>query len=206
MYLNVRELGAQVETAVRTGLHGFLSQDVAAAEQVMTGDDKLNRRQLGIEDQCIALIAREQPVARDLREIMTSIKVASNLERIGDHAVHLAKATKRLAGNPYHESVATIRQMGEEGATMIHLAVDAFMSQDGVKARQVAALDDRIDAMHDGLIEELLRTMHENDRQIEMATSLLFVSRFLERLGDHVVNICEWVVYGAEGRHVELNK
>jgi phosphate transport system protein len=96
--------------------------------------------------------------------------------------------------------------MGEQGAGMVHAAVDAFMSQDGVRAREVAQLDDNIDGMHDALIEELLRTMHENDKQIEMATSLLFVSRFLERLGDHVVNICEWIVYGAEGTHVELNK
>jgi phosphate transport system protein len=79
------------------------------------------------------------------------------------------------------------------------------MGQDSGKARAVALLDDNIDGMHDALIGELLRTMHENDAQIEMATSLLFVSRFLERLGDHVVNICEWIVYGAEGTHVELN-
>ncbi|MBN1838019.1 MAG: phosphate signaling complex protein PhoU [Spirochaetales bacterium] len=205
MYFNVLKLGTQVEAAVREALTGFLAQDVSVAEKILAGDEDINELQLSIEDQCVALIAREQPVARDLREIMTSIKVASNLERIGDHAVHLAKATKRLAGTPYHGTVATIREMGEQGAAMVHAALDAFMSQDGGKAREVAALDDGIDAMHDALIEELLRTMHESDEQVEMATSLLFVSRFLERLGDHVVNICEWIVYGAEGTHVELN-
>ena len=206
MYLSVLRLGTHVEGAVRQGLTGFLAQDVAVAEQIFAGEEGINQLQLDIEDQCVALIAREQPVARDLREIITSIKVASNLERIGDHAVHLAKATRRLAGRPYHPSVTEIRTMGEEGIRMTHEAMDAFMAQDGDKARRVARQDDVIDGIHDSLIDELIRTMHESEEQIEMATSLLFVSRFLERLGDHVVNICEWIVYGAEGRHVELNE
>jgi phosphate transport system protein len=205
MCLAVLKLGTHVEGAVRKALAGFLDQDVPVAEQILAGDDVVNRMQLAVEDMCVSLIAREQPVAGDLRRIVATTKVASNLERIGDHAVHLAKATKRLAGTPYHGSVVTIRKMGEQGAAMVHSAVDAYMSGDGKTAREVAALDDKIDSMHGALIEELLRTMHENEQQIEMATSLLFVSRFLERLGDHVVNICEWIVYGAEGAHVELN-
>ena len=205
MYLRVLKLGTNVEGAVSKALAGFLTQDVSVADEILAADELINRMQLGIEDQCVELIAREQPVARDLREIVTSIKVASNLERIGDHAVHLAKATKRLAGRRYHESIGQLRVMGEQGIRMIHESVDAFMGQNGEKARAVAREDDKIDGIHDLLIDELLRTMHENEEQIEMATSLLFVSRFLERLGDHVVNICEWIVYGAEGTHVELN-
>lgn len=203
-YGKVFELGRQVEEAVRQALAAFLAQDTAAAGRILEGEETINRMQLAIEDECVTLIAREQPVARDLREIITSIKVASNLERVGDHAAHLAKATIRLAGRPYHGSVGQIRTMGEQGIRMVREGLDAFMAQDAAAARAVARLDDTIDGIHDRLIEELIRTMHESEEQIEMATSLLFVSRFLERLGDHVVNICEWTVYGAEGIHVEL--
>lgn len=205
MYQAVLELGRRVEQAVRSGLQAFLAQDTTVAERILAGDEAINRMQLAIEDRCVTLIAREQPVARDLREIITSIKVTSNLERIGDHAVHLAKATIRLAGRPYHASIGQIRTMGEQALQMVTGALAAFMNQDADAARAVARQDDLIDGIHDRLIEELIRTMHESEEQIEMSTSLLFISRFLERLGDHVVNICEWVVYGAEGTHVELN-
>jgi phosphate transport system protein len=203
--LSVMRLGSYVEEALRRSLAALSEQDVAQAEKILSEDVKINKLQLEIEDCCVGLIAREQPVARDLREIMTTIKVASNLERAGDLAVHLAKATKRLAGKPYIGPFKDIHKMAEIGIGMVHDAVEAFASQDGAKAREVAGRDDQIDSIHDTLIQELLATMHKNEEQIEMSTSLLFISRFLERLGDHVVNICEWVVYGAEGTHVDLN-
>jgi phosphate transport system protein len=203
--LSVTKLGSYVEEALRKALTALSNQNVRQAELILAEDVKINELQLEIEDCCVSLIAREQPVARDLREIMTTIKVASNLERVGDLAVHLAKATKRLAGRPYIGSFKDIHKMAEIGIGMVHDAVDAFSGQDGTKAREVALRDDQIDSIHDALIQELLASMHKDDEQIEMSTSLLFISRFLERLGDHVVNICEWVVYGAEGTHVDLN-
>jgi phosphate transport system protein len=205
LVLSVMKLGSNVEEALRRALAALSEQNVLEAERILSEDARINRLQLEIEDRCVGLIAREQPVARDLREIMTTIKVASNLERVGDLAVHLAKATKRLAGRPYIGLFQDIHRMAEIGIGMVHDAVEAFAGQDGAKAREVAGRDDRIDSIHAALIEELLVTMHENEQQIEMSTSLLFISRFLERLGDHVVNICEWVVYGAAGIHVDLN-
>jgi phosphate transport system protein len=203
--LSVMKLGSYVEEALRKALAALSDQNVQQAEIILAEDVKINKLQLEIENCCVSLIAREQPVARDLREIMTTIKVASNLERVGDLAVHLAKATKRLAGRPYIGPFKDIHKMAEIGIDMVHDSVDAFTGQDGAKAREVARRDDQIDSIHDALIQELLASMHKDDEQIEMSTSLLFISRFLERLGDHVVNICEWVVYGAEGTHVDLN-
>jgi phosphate transport system protein len=205
LVLSVMRLGSYVEEALRRALSALNDQDVPHAERILSEDERINKLQLEIEDCCVGLIAREQPVARDLREIMTTIKVASNLERAGDLAVHLAKATKRLAGKPYNASFQEIRKMGEIGIGMVHDGVDAFAGRDGAKAREVARRDDSIDSIHDALIQELLARMHENEEQIEMSTSMLFISRFLERLGDHIVNICEWVVYGTEGIHVDLN-
>jgi phosphate transport system protein len=203
--LSVVQLGSYVEEALWKALAALSEQNVPQAELVLSEDARINDLQLEVEDCCVGLIAREQPVARDLREIMTAIKVASNLERVGDLAVHLAKATKRLAGKQYLDSFKEIHKMAEIGIGMVHDALDAFTAQDGIRAREVAGRDDQIDRIHDALIQELLATMHKDDEQIEMSTSLLFISRFLERLGDHVVNICEWVVYGSEGTHVDLN-
>jgi phosphate transport system protein len=205
LVFNVMKLASYVEEALKSSLAALSEQDVPRAEKILSDDARINKLQLEIEDCCVSLIAREQPVAGDLRELMTTIKVVSNLERAGDLAVHLAKATKRLAGSPYIGSFQDIHKMAEIGIGMIHDAVEAFANRDGAKAREVAGRDDRIDSIHDALIQELLATMHKNEEQIEMSTSLLFVSRILERLGDHVVNICEWVVYAAEGAHVDLN-
>jgi len=126
LVLSVMQLGSRVEEALRRALTALSEQDVPQAEKILAEDIKINKLQLEIEDCCVGLIAREQPVARDLREIMTTIKVASNLERAGDLAVHLAKATKRLAGKPYIGSFQDIHKMAEIGIGMVHDAVDAF--------------------------------------------------------------------------------
>ncbi len=204
--LKVLKLGTYVEGALKKSLNALMEQDVKAADEIMVEDEVINRMQLEIEDECVGMIAREQPVAGDLREIMTTIKVVSNLERIGDHAVHLAKATKRLAGQPYHNSIQKIKKMAEIGIQMVHDGVDAYVRKDNEKARAVAKADDGIDEIHDALITELLDAMRERKQPVEMSTSLLFVSRFMERLGDHMASICEWIVYGIEGEHVELNQ
>jgi phosphate transport system protein len=204
--LKVLKLGTYVEGALKKALNALMEQDVKAADEIMVEDDVINQMQLEIEDECVGLIAREQPVAGDLREIMTTIKVVSNLERIGDHAVHLAKATKRLAGQPYHSSIRKIKKMAEIGIQMVHDGVDAYVNKDNERARAVAKQDDEIDEIHDALVTELLDAMRESEQSVEMSTSFLFVSRFMERLGDHMASICEWVVYGIEGEHVELNQ
>jgi phosphate transport system protein len=202
----VLKVGTYVEGALKKALNALIEQDVKAADEIIAEDEVINQMHLDIEDKCVGTIAREQPVAGDLREIMTTIKVVSNLERIGDHAVHLAKATKRMAGHPYHSSIYKIKKMAEIGIQMVHDGVEAYVNKDSVTARAVAKNDDQIDQIHDELIQELLDAMRHSDRPVEMSTSLLFLSRFMERLGDHMASICEWIVYGAEGKHVELNQ
>jgi phosphate transport system protein len=202
--LCVLRIGTYVEGALKKALTALLEQDVETADEIIAEDEVINQMHMSLEDTCIEMIAREQPVARDLREIMKTVKVASNLERIGDHAVHLAKATKRMAGQPYHSSIERIKKMAEIGIQMVHDGVDACVRKDSVKARLVAKRDDELDELHNSLVLELLDAMRSGDR-VEMATSLIFLSRFMERLGDHMVNICEWIVYGVEGNHVELH-
>jgi len=206
LYLTVVKMGSYVESALRKAMNAFVNQDSVLADQIINEDEEINSLHLSIEDQCISLIAREQPVAHDLREIMTSTKVASNLERIGDHAVHLAKITKRLADRKYTRQIDDFQKMADVGITMLHNAVDVYLNQDSSRAREVSKDDDTIDDIHARLIMSLLQEMNKDEIDPEELTSFLFLGRFLERLGDHVVSICEWVVYGADGAHVELNR
>jgi phosphate transport system protein len=144
-------------------------------------------------------------VARDLRELVTVFKVTDNLERAGDHAVHLAKAAIKLSGEPPFRQIERLCRMAEIECGMIKDAVDAYLNQDADAARRAAAEDDKVDAEHKQTVREVLELIRERPDQVERASRLLASSGFLERLGDHMTNICEAVVFMVEGRHVELN-
>ena len=180
-------------------------QNVELAREVKASDELINALQLKIEDQAAVLIATQQPVARDLRELVTVFKVTDNLERAGDHAVHLAKAAIKLSGEPPFRQIERLVQNGRDRVRMIRGAVDAYLNQDAERRGGSAAEDDEVDAEHKQMVREVLELMRERPDQVERASRLLASSGFLERLGDHMTNICEAVVFMVEGRHVELN-
>jgi len=202
---DVLAMGTRVEESLRKALEALKGQNVDLAQEVKASDEIVNALQLKIEDQAAVLIATQQPVARDLRELVTVLKVTDNLERAGDHAVHLAKAAIRLSGEPPFRQIDRLCRMAEVGCEMIRGAVDAYLNQNAEAARKVASADDLIDAEHKQLVREVLELMREKPDQVERASRLLTTSGFLERLGDHMTNICEAVVFLVEGRHVELN-
>ena len=202
---DVLAMGTRVEENLRKALEALKDQNVELAQEVKASDELINALQIKIEDQAAVLIATQQPVARDLRELVTVFKVTDNLERAGDHAVHLAKAAIKLAGEPPFRQIERLCRMAEIECEMIRGAVDAYLNQDADEARRVAAIDDAVDAEHKQLINEVLELMRERPDQIERASRLLTTSGFLERLGDHMTNICEAIVFMVEGRHVELN-
>jgi phosphate transport system protein len=202
---DVLAMGTRVEESLRKALEALKGQDVDLAREVKASDELVNALQLKIEDQAAVLIATQQPVARDLRELVTVFKVTDNLERAGDHAVHLAKAAIKLAGEPPFRQVDRLVKMAEIECGMIRGAVNAYLNQDAAEARKVAALDDSVDAEHKQLVNEVLELMRERPDQIQRASRLLTTSGFLERLGDHMTNICEAIVFMVEGSHVELN-
>jgi phosphate transport system protein len=202
---DVLAMGTRVEENLRKATEALKTQNVDLAQEVKVSDELINALQLKIEDQAAVLIATQQPVARDLRELVTVLKVTDNLERAGDHASHVAKAAIKLAGEPPFRQIDRLCRMSDIECEMIHGAVDAFLNQDADKARIVASMDDKIDAEHKQMVNEVLELMREHPEQVERASKLLNTSGFLERLGDHMTNICEAVVFMVEGRHVELN-
>ncbi|WP_020612350.1 phosphate signaling complex protein PhoU [Sediminispirochaeta bajacaliforniensis] len=201
----ILKMGAFVEEAVRKSMQCMLDQDINLADKVIRDDEIINNLELKIQDTLTLLIATEQPVAGDLRHVITSLKIVTQLERMGDHAVHIAKAAKKLAEQHYIKDLIDLPKMAEYGIEMLHEVLTAFAENDQDKAIAVAKIDDRIDSLHNQIWRELLTYMMSDVKNIDQATTLLFVSRWLERFGDHATNISEWVVYDCTGKHIELN-
>ena len=175
------------------------------AAEVKESGKIVDALQLKIEDMALVLIATQQPVARDLRELVTVFKITSNLERIGDHGIHLVKAALKLSDRPSFRMSNRIERMAEIGEEMLKAAISAYLGQDAETARNAAAMDDKIDKEHKAMTEEVLALMKEKPQLVKAAARLLKLSGFMERLGDHVTNICEGIIYMVEGRHEELH-
>lgn len=198
-------MGTYVEEALKKSIEALKNQDEALADQVINEDDKINIMETALFDRVSIILATEQPVATDLRHLTGAIKIITDLERAGDYAVHIAKGAKRLAGEDYIAPIQQIPEAGETARGMLRDALTAFVNMDEDLARDVAARDDALDKNHKKLLKKMLKYMNKEDEaNIEQATNLIFLARFLERLGDHVTNICEWVVYTKTGQHVEL--
>lgn len=203
----ILRMGTLVQEALQNALEAFEEKNILAAEKIIASDDEINSMQLLIEDRCTVLLATEQPVASDLRHLITAVKIVVNLERIGDHAVHLSKTTIRLANTPGIDPIKEmIRPMAELGIKMFKDVLSALAEHSAEKAKKVAEEDDAIDTMHTELFNSFINYMQENPEHALETTDLLFLIRFLERLGDHVTHICEWIVFRETGKHMELNR
>jgi phosphate transport system protein len=203
---DILTMASRVEEDLGKALIALQNNDKDLAKEVKAGDAVVNAMQIKIEDEAAILIATQQPVARDLRELVTIFKLTGNLERIGDHAVHLAKAAAKLAGDPSFRATEHLERMAETGKEMIRASVSAYLNQDANAARAAAALDDKIDEAHKLLTEEILSLMKKHPELVKKAVRFLNTSGFLERLGDHATNICEAVIYMVDGTHEELNQ
>ncbi|MGO8693150.1 MAG: phosphate signaling complex protein PhoU [Rectinemataceae bacterium] len=199
-------MGTRVEEAVGKALQALRARDVDLARLVKAEDEAIDELRDGIDDQVTAIIATQQPVAKDLRELVTVLKVTDNLERAADYAVHLAKAVKKFVAEPPFRQIERLERMAELGASMVRGAVNAYLQRDVAEARRVAAIDAEIDGEHKALQREALELMRERPEQVERAAKLLTTSGYLERLGDHMTTICEAAVFVVESRHVDLNE
>jgi len=199
-------MGQQVERAIRGSVRALEEHDVRRAEQVLRDEDLVNRMHHDIDDSCVRLLATEQPVATDLRQIVGTLNVIAQLERTGDLAVHMARVAQRLASEQLIKELIAIPLMADETCSMLRDSVRSFVTQDSALAEQVSARDNKVDETYSHLFRELLTYMMETPRNITQASSLLFVAKQLERAGDHATNICEAAIYVTTGKHVDLNR
>jgi phosphate transport system protein len=199
-------MASLVEEGLGKALTALQTNDRELANAVREADAAVNAMQLGIEDEAVILVATQQPVAGDLREIFTMLKITANLERAGDHAVHLAKTAIKLSGKASFRAMEHLERMVKTGQEMIRASVSAYLKQDADAARKTAAMDDIIDGEHKQLSEEMLKLMKKRPELLKKALRFLHTSGDIERLGDHITNICEAVIYMIESRHEELNE
>jgi phosphate transport system protein len=196
---NVLRLGGMVADAIAEAVEALKERDVARAEGVIAGDEAINRLRFDIEEQCLRLIATQQPTAGDLRAIIAAVHIAIELERMGDHAAGIAVLTTRLADKPHIKPLIDVPRMARIDQEMIRESLRAYVEEDPELAARVAERDDEIDHLYDQIYRELLVFMMEDPRIITRATWLLWVGHNLERIADRVTNICERVIFMVTG-------
>jgi phosphate transport system protein len=197
-------MSEKAEALIELSVDALLSKDQGKAEAVIAGDRELDAMELEIEAAALALLALQQPMARDLRFIVGAIKVTSDLERIGDHAVNIAQTAQRLVAlNSTITPDPEIEDMARRARSMLGDAIDAFLRADGALGRSVCARDDQVDALHESVFRILLTHMMADPRTINPSLEYLLVSRNLERVADLATNIGEDAVFLAEGKNIK---
>ena len=200
------EMGQMVADSINSAIQALAKQDEELAQRVIDYDDEINSFQYDIDEKCLVLIATQQPMAGDLRAILSVSNIAAELERIGDYSEGIARLALKLAGRPLLKPLIDIPRMAEEGRRMLMTALEAFARQDVEAARQVGEADDTVDALYDQVYRELLVYMMEDPRTITQATYLLWVAHNLERIADRTTNIAERVIFLESGQIVDLNR
>ena len=198
------DMSVRAEELVDIAVEALLARDREKAEAVIEGDHDVDQLELEVEALAIELLALQQPMARDLRFIIGAIKISSDLERVGDHAVNIAQSALRLIALKAPLLADTsIEDMARRTRRMLSDALDAFIRADGSLGRDVCRRDDQVDALHDALFRTLLTHMLADPKTINPALELLLVSRNLERVADLATNIAEDAVYLAEGKQIK---
>lgn len=202
-------MASLVEKQIYESIVSLKNYDIEKAEKVIKDDDKVDIMQKTIEEECIKFIATEQPLAKDLRRVFTASKIVTDLERMADYAVDICKITKRLGGNvKVFESTTSedIWEMDKKVRAMIKTAIDSYINEDVTAANGICEKDDEIDAFYKNLFSNLINAIKVDESLIFKGTQLLFVIKYLERIGDHVTNICEWAIFSKTGAYVDLNE
>ena len=200
------EMASLVEKQIYDSMTALKDQDLDLAKKVMKNDDKVDDLQKEIEEKCVKFMATESPVARDLRSIYTTSKIVTDLERMADYAVDICKIVPRVKGVNFSNEIAPIWQIVDIIISMIKLAIEAYVKGDEKAAYEICDMDDRVDEIYQGMFEIVLKKMGKDESMINQGTQILFASKYLERIGDHVTNICEWIIFTKKGNYVDLNE
>lgn len=198
----ILKMGELVGRAIEDAVQSLAQKDIEKANRVIDGDDAIDKMEIEIEDKCMVLIARQQPLARDLRIIGTGLKITTDLERMGDHAFDIARVTVRLSKEPLIKPLVDIPRMARLAQQMLADSLDAYTTLDIELAEKVCRADDHVDDLYQQVFRELLTYMIEDSKTISQAAQLIFVGRYLERVADHATNIAEAVIYLVTGQRL----
>ncbi len=198
------KMAGLVEESIENSIIALKKQDINLAKQVYESDDTIDDLESKIEKICINLIARQQPLAKDLRTISTALKVITDMERIADQAADISELTIRMSGMKYIKPLIDIPIMADLAKKMVIKSIDSYIKQDIILAKEVCDSDDEVDDMFSKIVLELINMIKNNPETTEQATDFMFIVKYLERIGDHATNIAEWVVFNVTGSHEHL--
>lgn len=198
---NLVEMGALVEKAIENAIDALIHQDVKQARENVLFDRSVNEKEREIEQQCLKLLLLQQPVAGDLRLISAALKMITDLERIGDQAQDISELVILLSECTYIKRLDHLKQMAEKTAEMVTKSIDAFVAKDMLLAQKVIDSDDVVDDLFNCVKEELISLIHQNVDNGEQAVDLIMIAKYFERIGDHAVNVAEWVIFSITGKH-----
>lgn len=198
------QMGGLIEQAIEMAISALVKQDVEKAKRAIKFDEEIDAQEKTIEALCMKLLLQQQPVAKDLRLISAALKMITDMERIGDHAADISEMTILMADSSYEKSqidIGTIKEMAKETTEMVIKSVEAFVNKDLELARWIIMRDDRVDDLFAAFKQQLIQKINENVKNGELATDMLMVAKYFERIGDHATNIAEWVIYSITGEH-----
>ncbi len=195
------KMGTLIEQAIEAAIAGLVGQDVKLAKKVIEGDVEIDQQERDIENLCFKLLLTQQPVAKDMRQVSSALKMITDMERIGDHAADISELTIIMAGESYIKKLNHIQTMAKETMVMLVCSIEAYVDADIKKAANVIAHDDIVDELFNIVKSELIELIRKDASNGEQAADLLMVAKYLERVGDHAVNISEWVMYSITGNH-----
>ncbi len=200
---DIGRLGGMVEEAVDKTLIALREMNVELAREIISQDDEIDNVENKIEKQCLSLFALQQPLAKDLRMIGSTLKMITDLERIADQAADISELTIRLAEKPVKIN-PEIYQMAEKARSMVARSIDAYINQDVETATKVCNEDDEVDNMFNDLVMDIATQIKSGSHSVEQLIDIMFIVKYLERIADHATNISEWVVYIETGNHQHL--
>ena len=192
---SLTEMGTKVEKIIERTFEAFVKNDRDALQKIIGGDGDVDRMEKDIEAKCLSLMLRQQPVAKDLRHISMALKVVTDLERIGDHAVDIAELAMRLDQKDAQSMIEYLPEMVENVKTMLRESINAFVKKDRELARSMEERDDVIDGLFNRVKQEAVKLLKEDGAESDKVVDLLMLAKYLERIGDHAVNVSEWTEF-----------
>lgn len=201
-------MASLVEKQIYLSMLALRNADIKSAEEIIKDDDKVDELQKIIEEECIKFIATEQPLAKDLRNVFTASKIVTDLERMADHAVDICKIVKKVNGNSgeIKAEALPLWEMEEKVRKMISMSIETYIEGDVDEAYKICKMDDEIDRLYNSIFNDLLTVVKLDESKANKSAQLLFVTKYLERIADHVTNICEWTIFSKKGTYVDLNE
>jgi phosphate transport system protein len=196
------QMAGLIEQMIADAARAFGQADVELAQRTIARDEEVDRLEVEIDEQCLLMLARRQPVASDLRMITLAMKMVTDLERIGDLAVNICERTMALRGEPQASFAGKMARIAELSQAMIREAIEAFVNRDAERARRIFARDDNVDSLYREIADDVQHTMHDEPDFVQRGVHLGAVAKFFERIADHGTNLAELVIFMVEGKDV----